>query len=383
MSGGIYLIQDDDKLVEMREEQYDSEELLSILLERYPSLLAGDQINPGAPRKWLLVKREMGVPAEEGAANQWSLDHLFLDQDGIPTLVEVKRSSDTRIRREVVGQMLDYAANGVAYWPVEAIKAQFETNCQNQELDPEQALRDFLGEGADTGQFWEGVKTNLQAGKVRLVFVADQIPGELRRIVEFLNEQMKFAEVLAVGIKQYAGEGLRTLVPTVVGQTTKLGTPQVRKPPLTPEEFFERIRKIDSGFPDLAERIMADVGAQGCLIDWSVTGFAAKLPDPGGSRQKLSLFYVAADARVWLWYLTGQLRSLGLAEEIAFDYARESGLLFGRQADPKYPGSWTTGVPLNELQPKYDAFMSLVQHTIDRIRQASAAKAAESPAAEA
>ena len=29
-----------------------------------------------------------------------------------PTLVEVKRSSDTRIRREVVGQMLDYAANG-------------------------------------------------------------------------------------------------------------------------------------------------------------------------------------------------------------------------------------------------------------------------------
>jgi hypothetical protein len=31
----------------------------------------------------------------------------------VPTLLEVKRSSDTRIRREVVGQMLDYAANGV------------------------------------------------------------------------------------------------------------------------------------------------------------------------------------------------------------------------------------------------------------------------------
>jgi hypothetical protein len=33
------------------------------------------------------------------------------DQNAVPTLVEVKRSSDTRIRREVVGQMLDYAAN--------------------------------------------------------------------------------------------------------------------------------------------------------------------------------------------------------------------------------------------------------------------------------
>jgi hypothetical protein len=29
--------------------------------------------------------------------------------------LEVKRSSDTRIRREVVGQMLDYAANGASF----------------------------------------------------------------------------------------------------------------------------------------------------------------------------------------------------------------------------------------------------------------------------
>lgn len=37
------------------------------------------------------------------------MDHLFVDQDAIPTLVEVKRSSDTRIRREVVGQLLEYS----------------------------------------------------------------------------------------------------------------------------------------------------------------------------------------------------------------------------------------------------------------------------------
>jgi hypothetical protein len=63
-----------------------------------------------------------------GSGNRWSVDHLFLDQDAIPTIVEVKRSSDTRIRREVVGQMLDYAANAVVYWAVEAIRAEFEAN---------------------------------------------------------------------------------------------------------------------------------------------------------------------------------------------------------------------------------------------------------------
>ena len=42
--------------------------------------------------------------------------------------MEVKRSGDTRIRREGVGQMLDYAANAGVYWPVEEIKAKFEAN---------------------------------------------------------------------------------------------------------------------------------------------------------------------------------------------------------------------------------------------------------------
>jgi hypothetical protein len=30
----------------------------------------------------------------------------------------------------------------------------------------------------------------LQAGRIRMMFVADRVPDELRRIVEFLNEQM-------------------------------------------------------------------------------------------------------------------------------------------------------------------------------------------------
>jgi hypothetical protein len=52
-----------------------------------------------------------------------------------------------------------------------------------------------------------------------MVFLADSIPVELRRVVEFLNEQMDPAEVLAIEVKQYIGEGMTTLVPRVLGQT--------------------------------------------------------------------------------------------------------------------------------------------------------------------
>jgi len=205
----------------MEETTYDSESLLQKLLADHPDLLAGDQINVEEPRRWLLVTREMAVPGEQDGAGRWSLDHLFLDQDAIPTLVEVKRSTDTRIRREVIGQMLDYAANAVAYLPVEELKAKFESCCKDDGVVPEAELAEFLGEGQDASTFWQSVKTNLQAGRVRLLFIADEIPPELRRVVEFLNSQMDPAEVLAIEVKQFVGENLKTLVPRVLGQTEK------------------------------------------------------------------------------------------------------------------------------------------------------------------
>ncbi|MCA9293219.1 MAG: hypothetical protein KDA20_05340 [Phycisphaerales bacterium] len=219
MTGRIYLLNEGSDLVSLEEAPYDSERLLQEMLAEHPDILAGEQINGDEPRRWLLITREMAVPDEEDGPSRWSLDHLFLDQDAVPTLIEVKRGSNTDVRRKVVGQMLDYAANAVVYWPVEEIRAKFETRCERNDEDAEEVLAAFLSTDEDTDEFWHQVKTNLQAGRVRMVFVADLIPPELRRVVEFLNEQMDPAEVLAVEVKQFVGQGVKTLVPRVLGQT--------------------------------------------------------------------------------------------------------------------------------------------------------------------
>ena len=104
--GNVFLVQGDG-LVEMEESGYDSEADLQRLLELYPRLLAGDQMNAEEPRRWLLIRREVGLPDQESGADRWSVDHLFLDQDAVPTIVETKRSSNTEIRRKIVGQMMD------------------------------------------------------------------------------------------------------------------------------------------------------------------------------------------------------------------------------------------------------------------------------------
>ena len=220
VSGGIFLLRGEDELVEMRESPYEAEDVLQALIAKFPSLLAGDQFSGGSPRRWLLIGREAALPDDTDAAGRWSVDHLFLDQDAVPTLVEVKRGSDTRIRREVVGQMLDYAANGVVYWPLEQLRELFARQCERDGNDPEAVVADVVGSETDVEEFWVRAGENLRAGKIRMVFVSDEIPRELRRVVEFLNGQMNPAEVIAIEVKQYIGaEGARTLVPRVIGQT--------------------------------------------------------------------------------------------------------------------------------------------------------------------
>jgi hypothetical protein len=65
MTGRIYLIDQNETLRALPERPYDSENLLQELLEKYPDLLAGEQMDEESPRRWLLVAREYGVPGEE------------------------------------------------------------------------------------------------------------------------------------------------------------------------------------------------------------------------------------------------------------------------------------------------------------------------------
>jgi hypothetical protein len=49
MAGNVYLIQSDKSLQAMTEQPYQSEDALQELLESYPELLAGDQMDTSDP----------------------------------------------------------------------------------------------------------------------------------------------------------------------------------------------------------------------------------------------------------------------------------------------------------------------------------------------
>ncbi len=239
MNSSVFVIDKANDLIELNRADYDSEDLFQSLLAEHPALLSHAS---GTSGKLLLVQREVAVPEVEDASGRWSLDHLFLDRQGVPILVEVKRASDTRLRREVVAQMLDYAANGVAYWPIEQLSSVFAAQPGNEARV--KGFMDFL-DGDDPDAFWRQVESNLKAGRVRMVFVADRIPRELRRIVEFLNEQMRPAEVLAIEVEHFTGAGgLRLLAPRVVGATERAASAkavQPQKAPLSEEQWLNDV----------------------------------------------------------------------------------------------------------------------------------------------
>ena len=181
----------------------------------------------------------------------------------IPTLVEVKRKGDTRIRREVVGQMLDYAANGVVYWPVDTIRTRFEARCNTmQGRVPGDVLCEALGAQLDVEGFWQNVRSNLQAGRVSAPRLPlGQIPRELRRIVEFLNgTDGSGPKCLRSRIRQYLGEGLKVLVPRVYGQTAEAErTKQGSRPKFTwdADRFLEEAtQRLSPGAVEAVERVL-------------------------------------------------------------------------------------------------------------------------------
>jgi len=272
--GKVFLIGNERQLlIPMSETEYVREEILQEYLAQFPDLLPGEQIDPEDPPRWLFVGREIGVPGDTDEAARWSLDHLFLDHNAVPTFVECKRSSDTRGRREVVAQMLDYAANGIEYWSIPTLRAQVADDKVRALLNSSEEDTPVIDE------FWQNVEKNLRAGIVRLIFVADETPKELRRLVEFLNRQMVDVQVLAVELKQYLSDDHKVLVPRVIGVTeaardmkSKGGS---RRKTTTREEFLSQL--ADPIAVNFFTHVLDLAVRQGHTISWGEKGFSMRV----------------------------------------------------------------------------------------------------------
>lgn len=265
------MVDPDGGLRRMTPSAPENEDRMQALVARYPELITdGDG-------DLLLIRREQSIADGEDGSGRWSLDHLFVTRDAVPVLVELKRAVDTRLRREVVGQLLDYAANATAYWQAGRIADSFAKTAADAGEDAEAVLREFIGD-QDAAVFWTQVDANFKAGRIKLVFVADEIPRELARIVEFLNDQMR-ADVRAVELRWFAGDGgFITLSPRVIGETERAA---VAKRPSGTLQAISREEWLEKHFGSASEPVKAGTRAFISLVER--VGGEAGVPSTQGS----------------------------------------------------------------------------------------------------
>jgi hypothetical protein len=181
--------------------------------------------------------------------------------------------------------MLDYATNAKNYWRIEDLRSLAETQAGGaQELADKVAVLIQADPAEDQQQqverYWGLVEENLRSGKLRLLFVADHIPKELRSIIEFLNEKMPDIHVVGLELVQYQHGEVRVMVPRVVGQTEAARGAKARRPgqrltePKTTEPEFlnacpEPARPAMKAIIDQAQR-------RGLTVFWGTRGFSVR-----------------------------------------------------------------------------------------------------------
>lgn len=182
---------------------FPDEDTLHRLVEQEPRLLPLS----GTPR--------LVVLGREVALGSGYADLVGIEPSGRPVIIEVKLSRNAEARRAVVAQALAYAAYLHRLSPSEL---------ERDVLGPHLRLR---GQGSlaaavaaddqegdfDPQAFADAMASDLAAGRVRIVFVLDEAPPELVRLVGYLEAVADGLTIDLVTVALYGIGEHRVLVP--------------------------------------------------------------------------------------------------------------------------------------------------------------------------
>jgi hypothetical protein len=253
----IMLREDKTKKWELVESnQYALEKELQDLLATSPEVISMDEIRPGSGPLVAAI-REFSLPVG-------FIDILAFTSQGDISIIECKLARNTQTKREVIGQIMDYAAH-LWGWTYEEL----DQRVQSMGLG---SLTELVG-GKTEGQVFdeEAFRTKvsqcLQDGNFLLTIAVNEINEELHRIIRYINSAGSPAfSFAALEMRRFNKANIEMLVPHVFGQVPA-------KPTIVSnlgfswdeESFFTELGKKDSGAVPIAKYLLD--WAQNCKLD--------------------------------------------------------------------------------------------------------------------
>lgn len=290
--------------------KFKDEAMLQDYLEQYPELLPLHEIEDSPP-PMITIGREVPVPS--GA-----MDLLFLDTGGRLTVVETKLAKNPQARREVIGQIIEYASY-VCGWDADQIERQANEYLRGKGADQNGLYGAFASKMGDAGiplepdAFRSKVEDNLHRGSIRLVIAVDELVEPLRSTVTFLNTFSTF-DLLILQLRDFKLDSNKhVFIPSLFGYSK----PPPPPPPTWDEESFladARKKRSEAEFQLIYGLYQLACSTGRAEFGRGTTGgsFACRVSPDG--RRWFTLFIVFNNYGIQLGF--GDLRWKGIPEEV-------------------------------------------------------------------
>jgi hypothetical protein len=159
------------------------------------------------------------------------IDILFVNSEGLLTLVECKLWNNPEARRAVIGQILDYAKD-LSSWSY----GELEAAVRNSRKGNSDSLYQTVVNSSDVldeSEFIDNVERNLRRGRFLLLVVGSGIREGVEHITDFLqrhahlNFGMALIELAIFSLPENTGAG-HLVLPRVVAQTVEVERAVIR-----------------------------------------------------------------------------------------------------------------------------------------------------------
>ena len=162
----------------------------------------------------------IGVCKELDTRGAGYADALFINSMGMPTLVECKLWRNPEARREVVGQIIDYA-RALKRWTFSDLQREAARARKEQGFDLLGHVRKAIGGDLDTAAFVDNVTRNLSRSRIMLLVLGDGIREGVEAIADYVQNTtgMHFTFGLVEAQVFDLGDGRRIVQPRVLART--------------------------------------------------------------------------------------------------------------------------------------------------------------------
>ncbi|PZQ81620.1 MAG: hypothetical protein DI549_13545 [Ancylobacter novellus] len=220
------------------------------LVHEHPSVLPLEEIDPNF-KGAVSICRELRTPAGP-------IDNLLVTPAGLPVLVECKLWRNPEGRREVVGQILDYAKE-LSRWTQSDLQREANIRLGTTGNILLQKVREVAPE-VDEIDFNDALSSNLRRGRFLLLIVGDGIREGVEAIAEYLQRHagLHFSFGLVELPIFVLPDGARLVTPRVLARTVNI----VRQVVAVPEGMAIADIVADDGNAETADPDLSELAAK-------------------------------------------------------------------------------------------------------------------------